>query len=326
MPTLARWPRRFAALTHRLLFLAALPVAGVFGWLAGVLWVAACYVDVSWFVSHNFAWVLAWVSGALPRRTQAIPRPTSFEWDTWGPGAYWTVGAPAPQSWWEVLELSSERVLDWHGVYIGYDTYYWFPIWAVFGLWTVAAVMLARSLWRRHGPVGMDGVTPTARLAFSGLDLRAFVLSGVATLPLMGLWRIERHLWEAAVLWGPVGRSSSVEPYHGAHLLLLAQVILLHWLIVWAIYRRCLRREVRLGRAHAKPGVTRCLACGYERGDAPRCPECGAGDGHPGQPKARAPLRCFEWTGWKRRLLSTPAMVAVMVVLFFSPAWLPFVT
>jgi hypothetical protein len=307
-------------------FLLLVIAAMLSGWISSLAWILVCYTNVVLWVHTQGGRVLGWVGAALPTRPVPRDMPNTFEWYSWGPGAVWPAGAAPPSDLSEVLRYAAQEV--WHWPYFEFSHRQWSsaPIWLLIGAWIVVVVLINRVLWDRFGPVVRSDRVPGHVFHAGRLEMRVGLWACVAALPIMALWRFERALWEGSILWGPVGRSSFFEPYHGAHLLLLAQVILLHWLIVWAIYRRCLKREIRLGRAVAKPGVTRCLACGYERGDAPRCPECGAGDGHPGQPKTRAPLRCFEWTGWKRRLLSTPAMVAVMVVLFFSPAWLPFVT
>ncbi len=327
----ARDRARRPAARHRLAFVALVIASVATGWLASLAWALACYIRFQWTVPYPLGGrLLAWVGALLPRRATPVdqyPRLGTFEWYAWGPGAYWPADRPPPTDLLEILGYAAQEVWIGPPFELSHREWTHVPVWWLIGLWIVASVMAARAVWDRFGPVARHDAF-NGRLFCSGsFELRVGLSACLSALPMMALWRFERALWEGAVLYSPSGfQWSAIEISHGAHLLLLAQVILLHWLIVWAVYRRRLRREIRLGRATPKPGVTRCLACGYERGDAERCPECGATREHAGRARPPATLRCFEWTGWKRRLLSTPAMIALMVVLFFSPAWLPLVT
>ncbi len=313
---------------HRLAFIGVLSISLVAAWLTAWMWMLASYVGVVFPVARHVGGpALGWIAAALPQRAHPIALPSTFDWYTWGPDAVWETNAPPPANVLEVFTHAARLVGEGPAFETSVNSWVSYPVWWLVAVWIVCAWLVIRALWERSAQIERPDRL-AGHLAHAGsLDLRVTALASVAALPMLALWRFERNLWEGAVLWGPVGRYASIEIYHGAHLLLLAQVVLLHWIIFWTIYERALRRELRTGRATVGPSHRRCLACGYDLGERGRlppghvCPECG-------QPADALPkrLRRFEWTGWKRRLLSTPAMIALLVVLFFSPAWLPFVT
>jgi len=194
-------------------------------------------------------------------------------------------------------------------------------MWPVVGLWHAVVLLMVRSVWDRRGTVRRSW-SRRGHLIYAGsLELRTVAVAGVFTLPLLALWRLERALWEGSILYGPSGLNALASVYTGAQWMMLIQIVLLHWLLVWFVYKWLLRRGLRAGTVIPIESA-RCPSCGYES-SAARCPECGADRNDPKSIRPRVFIPWIEQRAWVRWVFRTRTALIAIVVLFFSPVWVP---
>lgn len=195
------------------------------------------------------------------------------------------------------------------------------PVWPFVGLWIVSIMLATREAWQQWGNVQQLDWRKGHLLYFSLRDILDALFASLWSVPLLALWRFERALWEGSVLYGPRGTQSFVEVYTGAQWVMLVQIVLIHWLLVWMVYRWMLRRGLRSGTVTVR-ATDRCPTCGYES-SAARCPECGADRNDASAVRPRVFIPWIENRAWVRWVFRTPAALGAIVMLFFSPVWIP---
>ena len=289
----------------------------VIGWLTWAIYVLASYGPVVEWTRESLDWPLRLCVSLRPQPPSVYgtfgPLENAY---AWGPGAIWGVWYFG--DWW----ISP--------IPIGPREWTFFPAWILPGLWTLFALLMVRSLWDRRGPFRRRAAR-IGHLFYAGrIELSAVAIAGAFALPLLALWRLERAAWEGAFLNGPPWMIQAFdESYHTLEGVMLLQVALIHWLILWQVYKRLLLREARRGTAapvehHARAPDRHCPWCGYEH-TADRCPECGH---TPSIPPSASHLRIslgpLTRSPWLRWILRTPTAIALAGVLFMSPVWLPY--
>jgi hypothetical protein len=195
------------------------------------------------------------------------------------------------------------------------------PVWPFIALWQVCVVLVVRSVWDRRAAIRRADARAGHMFYAGREEVLAGVLAAALSIPLLALWRVERSLWEASILFGPAGRNAFVEIDTGAQWLMLLQIILIHWLIVWFVYKWSLRRGLRKGTVVAA-SIDRCLSCGYES-SAARCPECGTRRNDPKAIRPRVFIPWIEKRPWLRWIFRTRTSLIAIVFLFFAPVWVP---
>ncbi len=295
------------------------------GWAACVLWMLSAYSAIQVWIQGNLSWVLGWVGNYAPRHQIAPEMPESIRWFIWGLGPEWVEGSEAPSGAWQILVAASH--MAWKPLWLpdpGYRTGMVLEahsVWWALALWHIGVVFAVRTIWDRRSQVRRSDAWHGHLFCVGRIEWWTGTLSGALSAPLLGLWRLERGLWEAAILRNPAGRWTALEMVSGAQWVMVAQIALVHWLIVWYAYRWSMRRGIRRGEVVMR-AWDRCPWCGYETA-ADRCPECGADRGDPRSIRPRVVIPWIERRPWLRWVFRTPTAIGAIVFLFFSPVWVP---
>ena len=311
-------------------FWGLLILALALGWFVCLLWMLASYIGLQGWIREHLDWPLGWMGAFMPRRSDPISWMYNHDWFTWGPGpgSLWTEGVPPPANLWEVIIHASARA--WQPLWLPVPGYRGgrhtqsHSVWWFIGLWHFGSVFAARFIWDRWGALRRVASCPGHLLCAGALEFRTGLLAGVMSAPLLAVWRVERGLWETAILYGsPAGRWTTITMDKDVMTIMLMQIVLLHWLIVWWVYRWMLRRGVRRG-AVVSSLTDRCPSCGY-KSESLRCPECGADRNDPNANRPRVFIPCIEKRAWLRWIFRTRTALGAIVFLFFAPVWTPLI-
>jgi len=318
---------RLPGIADRARFWAFFFMSMIMGWTACLLWMLSSYVVVQDWIQQHLHWVLGWVGTVVPARQIAPERPESLDWFIWGLGPAFIQDSQPPSGIWDVVSHAAE--LAWQPLWLPDPRYRTgnvsnaHSVWWMLGLWHFGLIFAVRGIWDRWGRMRRTDACPGHLICVGRFEWGAGIAAGVLAMWLLALWRIERGLWEASILNGSAGRWTSIEMNSGASWVLVMQITIIHWLLVWWAYRWTLRRGLRKGTVVPLP-TGPCPNCGYES-PTTLCPECGADRNDPKSIRPRIVVPWIEKRAWMRWVFRTRTALVAIVVLFFAPAWVPLV-